>query len=281
MKKVSAPVRIDISAGWSDADPFRREFGGAVLNLAIDTRVSAYFKNRDLIVSLGEVPSNSGLGTSGALRTVFLLASNPDLISDKIDLIKRVNVLENAIIGQRAGFQDQAAAIFGGANFWEFKKDGGIKRTEVAKIKAEHFLRRCVLVYTGKSHLSANVHQKVFEGKGFMKFIPVMEEMKEIARKMFKFLDSEKEMANLMGRTWQLQKMLSKSMESEEMKVLQEIAYGNYSACRCTGAGGGGCMIFYTDRKEKLRGIFRNAEKKIKGMRVIDFKIDYRGVEIE
>ena len=41
MIKVTAPVRIDISAGWSDAAPFQQDFGGAVLNAAINLRVSS------------------------------------------------------------------------------------------------------------------------------------------------------------------------------------------------------------------------------------------------
>ena len=95
---MTAPVRIDISAGWSDADPFRGQFGGAVLNAAIDLRVKGTLGNGKLITSLEKVPAASGLGTSGALRTVYLVAANPELIDKKMELVKRVNILENAII---------------------------------------------------------------------------------------------------------------------------------------------------------------------------------------
>ncbi len=281
MTKVTAPVRIDISAGWSDADPFRREFGGAVLNAALDMRVSAYFEGGKLITSLEKVPSNSGLGTSGALRSVFLVASNPKLIEDKIDLIKRVNLFENAIIGQRAGFQDQAAAIFGGVNLWEFRKDGGIRRTEISRNKAKHFFDRTVLVFTGKSHQSANVHQRVFEDKGFIRSIPLIERMKELAKRMAGKIDNEIEMGAMLRETWSLQKKLHDSMESSEMKKIQEIAGDNYWACRCTGAGGGGCMIFYTRDKEKLIRILKKNESKVKNMKVLKFNFDYKGIRLQ
>ena len=123
MIKVTAPVRIDISAGWSDADPFRGQFGGAVLNAAITLRVSGILDNNKLTTSLEKVPAASGLGTSGALRTAYLVIANPSLIENKMELVKRVNTFENAIVGQRAGFQDQCAAIFGGVNYWDFYKD--------------------------------------------------------------------------------------------------------------------------------------------------------------
>ncbi len=281
MVRVTAPVRIDISAGWSDADPFRREFGGAVLNAAIDLRVSATLKGNAMISSLDKVPANSGLGTSGAVRTVFLVASNPSLASDKIDLINRVNTLENAIIGQRAGFQDQAAAIFGGVNYWEFRQDGLIRRKEVSKKKAEHLFDRLVLVFSGDRHLSGNVHEEVFTSRKFMKQIPGIDRMRQIAKEMYDNLDNEVKMAGLMNETWVLQKALHKNMETPAMRELQKIADGSFLAARATGAGGGGCMLFYTHRKKELIKNFERAGRKMPKMKVLPFRFDYQGLKLE
>ena len=279
---VSAPVRIDISAGWSDADPFRSDFGGSVLNAAINLRVEGRLNHKDLVSSLNKVPSNSGLGTSGALRTVYLVAANPELINDKNRLIKRVHVFENAIVGQRAGFQDQAAAIFGGVNYWEFRKDGSIWRETVSNGKAKHLYDRLVLVFTGERHLSSNVHTSVFENtKRYMKKIPTIERISLIAKEMYKHISNEKKMAELMNETWMLQKSLHRSVESPAMKKIQRICNGNYLAARATGAGGGGCMIFYTDNKRKLESVLHMAERKVKGMKVLPFKFDYRGIELK
>lgn len=283
MLKVTAPTRIDISAGWSDADPFRGDFGGAVLNAAINLRVAGTLGGGKLTTSLEKVPSNSGLGTSGALRTVYLAAANPSLINDKIELIKRVNVLENAIIGQRAGFQDQAAAIFGGVNFWEFRKDGSIRRRPIPKNKAEHLYKRLVLVFTGDRHLSANVHEKVFNDRIYMKQIPTISRMALIAKEMYLHISNENKMAALMKETWNLQKSLHKEMESESMRRLQMVCNDCYLAARATGAGGGGCMLFYVqpEKKRNLVGMFNKLSKRNPGMRVLDFKFDYKGILLE
>ncbi len=281
--KVTAPVRIDISAGWSDADPFRHEFGGAVLNAAINLRVSATLRGQDLISSLEKVPSNSGLGTSGALRTVYLVAANPSLLGlNKMELIKRVNVFENALVGQRAGFQDQAAAIFGGVNYWEFRKDGGIHRVPIPRQKVRHFYDRCVLVFTGDRHQSANVHHDVFAGH-FMQHIFTIDRIKTIARKMVSLLGREDAMQALLNETWYLQKSLHERMESPMMKLLQKTAQGHYLACRATGAGGGGCMIFYVqpEKRRFLIEIFHRLGKKEKNLRVLPFSFDYHGIRLE
>jgi len=280
MIKVTAPVRIDISAGWSDAAPFVNDFGGAVLNAAISFRVAGILKGKNLTTSLVDVPSNSGLGTSGALRTVYLVVANPSLIEDKIDLIKRVHTFENAIVDQRAGYQDQCAAVFGGVNYWKFNKGGSISRSEVSKKRAKHLLNRLVLVYTGAGHLSANVHEKVFGGGHYINRISEIDRMRKIARRMYNKIDREEVMADMINETWILQKALHNEIESENMKKIQEFARGYYLACRATGAGGGGCMIFYTNQKDKLIRVLKRAEKKIAGMKVLPFEFDYRGIEL-
>jgi len=281
--KITAPVRIDISSGWSDADPFRADFGGAVLNAAINLRVSATLNNKELISSLEKVPAASGLGTSGALRTVYLIAANPSLVEDKLALIERVHVFENAIVGQRAGFQDQAAAIFGGVNYWEFRPDGSIIRKSVPKRRAKHLYDRLVLVYTGEKHLSSKVHDDVFGDGKFMEHIPTIEKIKQIAKKMLKHIDEEDVMADLIMKTDDLQNSLSIGIETGTMKGLKKFCEDYILAGRATGAGGGGCMIFYTKLKYK-RGLIRRVEKfarKEKGVRVLPFEFDYKGIELK
>lgn len=283
MLKVTCPVRIDISAGWSDAAPFVNEFGGAVLNAAITRHVSATLAHGKLTNSLDEIPGHSGLGTSGALRTAYLVASNPNLISNKIELIKRVHTFENAIVGQRAGYQDQAAAIFGGVNYWEFRKNGSIHREPLTKQQVKHLQDRLVLVFTGEGHISANVHEQVFEGRRFIKFIPEIDRMRVIAGMMKKNIHDEKKMSVLINETWKLQKKLHSGMETPSMKTLLDHCQRNYLAARATGAGGGGCLLFYTKpewRNDLIKEI-KQLIRKIKNLEVLDFEFDFKGIQLE
>lgn len=276
--KVTAPVRIDISAGWPDSDPFRKEFGGAVLNAAINLRVSAEFQGVNLITSLCDVPPSSGLGTSGALRAAYIAASNPKLIEDKSGLIRRVHMFENQVLGQRAGFQDEAAAIYGGVKYWEFKESGGILYTNIPIEKARHLQDRIVIVDTGASHLSSNIHELVFGPGNYERNMGNLFRMKEIAREMKNSIADEKEIKRLINETWILQRNLHESIETDLMKELQKKLKGKYLAARATGAGGGGCMIFYTQDKKELARAVNGLEI---GARVLPFEFDYKGLVIE
>jgi len=283
MLRITCPVRIDISAGWSDAAPFVNEFGGAVLNAAISHRVSATLQDGKLINSLEDVPGHSGLGTSGALRTAYLVAANPKLITNKIELIKRVHTFENAIVGQRAGYQDQAAAIFGGVNYWEFRKNGAIHREPLTKKQVKHLQERLILIFTGEGHISASVHEKVFQGRNFIKFVPQIDRMRVIARLMKNNISDEKIMTKLINETWHLQKKLHSYMETPSMKRILDYCKRNYLAARATGAGGGGCMLFYTrpEWKSALIEEIKQLEKEIKNLKVIDFEFDFEGIKLQ
>lgn len=281
MKKVTAPVRIDISGGWPDSDPYRKDFGGTVLNAAINHRVSAQLDAPNLTTSLGNVPKSSGLGTSGALRATYLVASNDSLIQDRTDLIQRVHKFENEVIGQRAGFQDEAAAIYGGVNYWEFGQNGSIRNFAIPREQAQHLEDHLILIYIGEDHLSSNIHSLVFGPENYETNIPRLDRMKEIARLMACNLTDFYQMASLINETWDLQRALHSSIETETMKELQLKLKPYYSACRATGAGGGGCMIFYTEDKNELTKAATELQKEIPMMKPIPFQFDYEGIRIE
>ena len=276
--RVTAPVRIDISSGWPDSDPYRSDFGGIVLNAAINLRVSACL-NKDLVISSGPVPPRSGLGASGALRSVEIVASNPHLIKDRIALIGKVHSFENKIVENRAGFQDEAASIYGGVNLWEFGRHGQIRRKPISRKRTQHLEDRLVLIYTGETHLSANIHDLVFGPGNYRRNIPTITRMRQIAVEMKDRLADEGEMARLLRETWALQRSLHPSIESSRMRILQRYLKGKYLAARATGSGGGGCMIFYTNDRSDLVKALAEKEKRPFGMKAIPFKFDYTGIE--
>ena len=279
MIKISAPVRIDISGGWPDSDPYRKDYGGAVLNAAINQRVYGTFDGFQKTDPAHVLP-HSGLGTSGALRAVEIAVSNPTLLGDRFDLVRRVHMLENQVIGHRSGFQDEAAAICGGVNYWQFEDDGSIGRTPVARDKASFLQNQLVLIYTGRAHVSANIHDLVFGKEVYEKNIPRLDRMKAIAGEMFDNIQLPRKMANLISETWDLQRSLHPSIETDEMREIQRRLKGYYSATRAIGAGGGGCMIFYGNRERILYGL-KKIKPHFKNLIVIPFEFDYEGIRIE
>src|SRR5271157_2470361 len=100
VKKVKAPVRIDFGGGTTDVQPFPKMYGGAVLNAAINRHITGELMASDKKVSLsysGDVPTSSGLGTSGVMNLVWLsLISKKKFANenDKIALAEETYKLE-------------------------------------------------------------------------------------------------------------------------------------------------------------------------------------------
>ncbi len=288
MIKVSAPVRIDISAGWPDSDPYRKDFGGSVLNAAINLRTEAVF-DKKLTTGLGGAEGYNGLGASGAVDSLWLAAKNPNLAKNRMSLTRKVWDLQNNVLEQRGGLQDQAAAIYGGVNLWSFGSGPGenasIRREQISQGNADLLQDRIVLVDTGESHISSNIHNLVFGPEIYEENIPKLDRMGEIARQMKDLLPyqgngrKEEEFAYLIKETWDLQKSLHESIETDKMVLIQRAAHNYSLACRATGAGGGGCMMFYTNPSNI--GKLQDALSELDGVNVLPFKFDYRGLEVE
>lgn len=272
-KQVKAPVRIDFGGGTTDISPFKDKYGGAVLNAAINRYVVGELVASDESVGLkysGNIPTSSGLGTSGVMNLVWLA-----LIShtkDKLKLAEQVYDLEQAL-GLVGGKQDQYASVLGGINFLEFKRD----KVKITRLKLPgKFIKRLennlVLVYTGKPHFSGTSNKLMIDNLKKDKNVKNLLRIKKIAYEMKKSLlkkDLEK-FAELMNEETAEREKLHGSIVPLNIKKIIRIGMKNGAiGAKVCGAGGGGSILFLGD-KNKLR-------KKFKG-RVIDFKFDFGGV---
>src|SRR5258708_35672992 len=86
------------------------------------------------------------------------------------------------------------------------------------------------------------------------------------------------EFGELIGESWKHQKALDPSVTNPQIASLFETAMSagalNGKAC---GAGGGGCLLFYTTPVKQSAVADAVAQE---GARVIPFKVDFKGLQI-
>jgi D-glycero-alpha-D-manno-heptose-7-phosphate kinase len=273
IKKVRAPVRIDFGGGTTDISPFKDKYGGAVLNAAINKYIYGELISSQSRVGLkyyGDIPTSSGLGTSGVMNLIWL-----SLISktrDRIHLAEQVYGLEQSM-GLVGGKQDQYAAALGGINFLEFKKDKvKIQRLNLSKNLIKELEDHLILVYTGKPHFSGHANSKVIENIKKGKNVKNLIEIKNIAIEMRGALlrkDLEA-FSRLMNRETQERNQLHKILIPLHTKeiIKHGIRHGAEAAKIC-GSGNGGCVLFFGNKK-RLKDEFKS--------KVIDFKFDFKGL---
>jgi D-glycero-alpha-D-manno-heptose-7-phosphate kinase len=281
IKKAISPVRIDFGGGTTDISPFKERYGGCVLNATINRYVVGKLTVDDKKTHLeytGNIPTSSGLGTSGVMNLVWLsLISqkneffNPDY---KKRLAEKVYKMEQAM-GLIGGKQDQYASAFGGINFMTFSKDEvKVEKLNLSKEFIKKLEDNLVLVYTGKPHFSGNTNRAMMDNLRKGKNNSNLLRIKKIAIEMKHALlknDLDK-FAELMNEETKERKALHKSIIPKNIhKIIARGMKNGAIAAKVCGSGGGGSILFFGD-KSKLKKEF--------GKSIIDFKFDFLGLRI-
>ncbi len=281
IKKVKAPVRIDFGGGTTDISPFKDKYGGAVLNATINKYITGKLiigNKRTYLEYSGDIPTSSGLGTSGVMNLVWLalISQTPNKFNskNKKEIAEDVYKLEQAmdLVG---GKQDQYASAFGGINFFEFKRD----KVKVARLKLPRKIikeleSKLTLVYTGEPHFSGDSNKAMVDNlrkgkntKNLLKIKAIAYEMKNALLK--KDLDRFAELMN--SETVEREKLDSSIVPFNVRKIIKKGMENGAIGAKVCGAGGGGSILFFGD-KRKLKKKF--------GRKVIDFKFDFEGLKL-
>jgi D-glycero-alpha-D-manno-heptose-7-phosphate kinase len=274
VKRVRAPVRIDFSGGTTDISPFRGRYGGCVLDAALNRYIVGEMISSDKKVELkyeGDIPTSSGLGTSGVMSLVWLALISKN--RNKLELAEGVYNLEQSI-GQVGGKQDQYASAMGGINFIEFKKNKvNVHRLNLSKKFIKKLEDSLVLVYTGMPHYATSSNKAVIDdlikGKNKKNLLKI----KKITIKMKKALLKEDLMrfGELLNEETKERMKLHKSIAPPAIrKIIKEGLNSGALSAKICGSGGGGSILFFGNKK-KLKKRF--------GKKVIDFKFDFEGLK--
>src|SRR5579872_3530675 len=286
-----APVRVDFAGAWTDVNIFARGAGGVVVNAAIDKYVEGRLEvgedERDEGIRVSyhcDLPSGSGLGTSAALNVCWLslVESQINPTQEYRERIAELAYQLEELLGILGGKQDQYAAALGGFNYLTFDEKVTTERLDVSREMVEALESRLVLCYTGKSRLSGNIHENVWGAfrRGVPETVNALYYLRNCAIRMKTVLEegNVEEFGELIGQSWKHQKALDASVTNEQIDMLfeqaQEAGAPHGKAC---GAGGGGCLLFFTrpSRHSAVSDALAEA-----GARIIPFRFEAEGLQV-
>jgi D-glycero-alpha-D-manno-heptose-7-phosphate kinase len=240
------------------------------------------------LTSLSDMPSSSGLGTSGSFTIALLNALHTykkEFVSQK-QLAEEACHIEMDILKEPIGKQDQYIAAFGGITYFEFAKDGNvtvepIKMTDEAK---DELHNNILLFYTGIQRSASNIlkEQDDKSKKDEDSTIEALHEIKRIGqdtKKAFENGDVDK-LGEYLDAHWNIKKQLSKGVSNLYIDERYNHARKNGAlGGKIMGAGGGGFFMFYHNgsNNEKTKFI---KEMNNKGLKKLRFNFDYEGSKI-
>ena len=307
-----APTRIDFGGGWTDVPPYDVEQGGYVCNVAIaryaKVRISSLaeasaaaelvvqregdrallravarkFDIRGARISLSnDFPVAAGLGGSSAAGVAAIAAALKwrDESRSRSAIAEASRELEVLEMGIAGGRQDHYAAAYGGALGLRFEKTVGVERIALGAQAIEELPRRCVVLYTGESRISANTITAVMGGyRAESSHVRgALRHMRDLAQQMATALAAGDvdSLGGLVGEQWLYQRSLDPAIPTPLIDRMIDTAM-NHGAigCKALGASGGGCvlMIAAAGREDDVRAAVRKMGTEIQ------FEVDTTGV---
>lgn len=313
------PLRITLGGGGTDLPSYYESHGGMVVSAAITKHIyisinrtftDDYFLKysalervssvediehpimREIlsahdigpgveVVSTADIPSGTGLGSSGSF-TVGLLKAAHAFRRDHVsaaDLGREACEIEIDRLGRASGKQDQYIASFGGITRFDFNPDGAVA-VAPARLSADTFHdleEHLLMFFTGYSRDADNVlgEQKARSESGDTEMIDNLHYVKDLGLRSLQALESGRveEFADLMHEHWQHKKKRSASMSNPRIDHLYDVAR-NHGARggKLVGAGAGGFLMFYAEDPRAVRVAMRD-----EGMDELRFGFDHGG----
>lgn len=234
------------------------------------------------VVTQSKVPAGSGLGGSSAL-SVAVAAAAAEAIGRKIDadgLWPVVRDAEAQAIKVPTGVQDYLAAIHGGV--LGIHLEPGALRVEKLATDPARVEECLLLVDSAVSHFSGLNNWEVFKGQigGDERVRGCLAEIVDAARRLREALVEHRyeDVPALMAAEMDARKRLAPGVSTPEIDRIAEAAASAGGAAKVCGAGGGGMVSVWSPpgRREAVAAAIRAA-----GFKVIAFRIDLRGLEVE
>jgi D-glycero-alpha-D-manno-heptose-7-phosphate kinase len=234
------------------------------------------------IQHVADLPARTGLGTSSAFTVGLLLGlyGLHNQMRDKRMLAAEAIHVEQNLIGEAVGSQDQVSAAYGGFNRIEFHPDGAIevRRIVASQNRFTELEQHLALYFTGFSRIASEIAQEQLKVTPQKKtelniMRQLVDEAEAILTNSSRSLD---DFGRLLNENWQVKRTLTRKITNPGIDDMYNagISAGALGG-KLLGAGGGGCMLFFVppDRRQALRA-------KLQRLLSIPFSFSTRGSQI-
>ncbi len=240
-----------------------------------------YFKiNKNIEIHYdGDLPSKSGIGSSSAF-TVGLVNALSEYKNRKLSKKQLATValyIEQCLIKENVGSQDQIAASFGGLNHIKFyKNDFKVKKISVKDDSLKTLNSRLMLFHTGIFR-KADLVSKKYINKLNTK-AKYLEEISQMVNYSIDLLKNNQfnEFGKLLDASWNIKKLISNNISNDYFDSIYDSALSSGAlGGKLLGAGSGGFMLFYVPKKNQ-----KNVLQSLKKLLFIPFKFESNGSQI-
>jgi|AGTN01.1.fsa_nt_gi Predicted kinase related to galactokinase and mevalonate kinase len=216
----------------------------------------------------GDLPARSGMGSSSAFAAGLikcLYGLRGRLITPD-ELARETIRLEQDVLREAVGSQDQVAVAYGGLNHIRFLPNGDIRVEPLPLLPSRlaALENNLMLFYTGRSRFASEVAAKVIENIQGRKADTILRKMSTLVPEALSLLSSNGDLddfGRLLHANWLLKRELSHVISNPTIDGLYAAALNNGAlGGKLLGAGESGFMLFYVphERQPALLRAFKD-----------------------
>jgi D-glycero-alpha-D-manno-heptose-7-phosphate kinase len=231
---------------------------------------------------IADLPARTGLGTSSAFTVGLLLGlyALRNQMRDKHALATDAIHVEQDLLQEAVGAQDQVSAAYGGFNRINFLPDGSIdvRRVLASANRLADLEQHLALYFTGFSRTASEVATEQVKmtpnkTKELRTMLQMVDEAESIVADPHRALD---DFGRLLHEGWQLKRSLTSKITTPEIDEIYEAGRSAGAlGGKLLGAGGGGFMLFFVppERREELR-------LRLKKLLCVPFSFSQKGSQV-
>ncbi len=229
----------------------------------------------------GDLPGRSGMGSSSAF-TVGLLHALRGLqgqITGKHQLAIESIYVEQELLRETVGSQDQVCAAYGGVNRIEFVPSGEVtvQPVTLSRERLRQLNSYLMLFYTGIKRTASDVASSY--ASNLSEKSAAMRHLREIVDESCSILSGQKELSDfglLLHESWKIKRSLSAKVSNSNVDDLYEAALAAGAlGGKLLGAGGGGFLLFFAQPEHHMA-----IKAKFSHLIHVPFEFEFSGSQI-
>ena len=230
----------------------------------------------------GDLPARSGLGSSSAF-TVGLIHALYGIRGQMINknvLAKDAIHIEQNLIGENVGSQDQVSAAYGGFNLIDFRRNDSFAVSPIIlpSHRREELSDHLMLCFTGFSRIADEIAKSKIDN--FKNREAEINRIREMVDEAIAILVDSRvsidEFGKLLDLSWKYKRSLSDRVATPEIdQIYEEAMRAGAIGGKILGAGGGGFMLLFA-KPEKHTAI----RERLKDLVHVSFNFDESGSRV-
>jgi D-glycero-alpha-D-manno-heptose-7-phosphate kinase len=230
----------------------------------------------------GDLPARSGIGSSSsfAVGLINALLTLRGSLKSKMEMANMAIHVEQNILKETVGSQDQVAAAFGGFNRIDFHRDGTYSLSPVIlpRNRELELNSNLMLFFTGfsrYSHLIAKSKVESFEKRKnhLRRMYAMVDEAQAIIQDPTRSLD---DFGHLMRESWELKRELSDQVSTTQIdSIIEKATHAGALGGKVLGAGGGGFVLFYVPAEHQ-----ESVRTALKDLLEVEFQFEHKGTQL-